>query len=211
MNRIPQYRECAGAVRESEPALRPQAPCASRERLAGGVRMNLVEKFWSRVAMIPFHECWEWNGARTSSGYGSFKFKGKRYVASRASWEIHFGQVPSGLYVCHHCDNPGCVRPDHLFIGTSSDNMLDASSKGRLHNQFVGISHCKRGHEFTAANTFVYRGKRCCRACDSLRKRLYYHSADPTLDNLCEPYATTLRASRESTDALIRKACGGRR
>jgi len=75
--------------------------------------------------------CWEWQaGLRT--GYGIIKVEGKSLGAHRLSWMIYNGDMPEGLYVCHKCDNPKCVNPDHLFIGSHSDNMKDAFNKGRL-------------------------------------------------------------------------------
>ena len=71
--------------------------------------------------------CWYWVGALTSKGRGNFRGRS----APRRAWELFIGQVPRELYVCHHCDNPACVRPDHLFLGTQCDNMQDMVRKGR--------------------------------------------------------------------------------
>lgn len=98
----------------------------------------LAEKFWAKVAMIPFHECWEWTGARFRRGYGHLNTIGRaEKQAHRISWELNFGPIPNAMWVLHRCDNPSCVRPDHLFLGTRSDNMLDCLAKGR-HNFMRG-------------------------------------------------------------------------
>lgn len=90
-------------------------------------------RFWKYVAIIPFHECWEWIGTKTS-GYGYFG-TGQRCskvgLAHRFSYELHYGPFDKSLDVCHKCDNPGCVRPEHLFLGTHQDNMADKIKKGR--------------------------------------------------------------------------------
>lgn len=89
--------------------------------------------FWSMVAKSD--GCWVWTGTRWSTGYG--RLVGGR-AAHRVAWELTNGPIPRGLLVCHHCDNPPCCRPDHLFLGTSKDNAMDASAKGRL---LTGKSH----------------------------------------------------------------------
>lgn len=77
-------------------------------------------RFWMKVKSGP--DCWEWQ-ATNLNGYGLLGVNGRSVRAPRFSWELHFG---------HHCDNPRCVRPDHLFLGTNRDNMRDAFKKGRL-------------------------------------------------------------------------------
>jgi len=75
--------------------------------------------------------CWIWQGSRNTSGYGCLTHRYKNYRAHRFSWIIYRGEIPSGMWVLHHCDNPLCVRPDHLFLGTAADNTADMVKKGR--------------------------------------------------------------------------------
>jgi hypothetical protein len=87
--------------------------------------------FWSHVRFSP--GCWTWTGAKLWSGYGAVKVNGRTYRAHRVSWELtRPSPIPRGIYVCHVCDNPPCVRPDHLFLGNQRDNIRDASAKGRM-------------------------------------------------------------------------------
>lgn len=86
---------------------------------------SLKLKFWGQVRKS--NRCWTWKGALFENGYG--QLQGLR--AHRISWTIHFGKIPEGLLVLHKCDNPSCVNPVHLFLGTHQDNMTDMKSKGR--------------------------------------------------------------------------------
>jgi hypothetical protein len=91
--------------------------------------MTLQERFEKRVE--PSDECWLWTGAKTSKGYGYLKVKGKTVMAKRISYEFFVGRLVEGMEICHTCDNPPCVRPDHLWQGTHLQNMHDRDSKGR--------------------------------------------------------------------------------
>lgn len=90
---------------------------------------SFEERFWEKVDKSG--ECWIWIGARNPSGYGKIKSGDTTKDSHRASWEINYGEIPEGMCVCHVCDNPPCVNPGHLFLGTYGDNMRDMYSKGR--------------------------------------------------------------------------------
>lgn len=155
---------------------------------------SIAERLWSQIERT--ENCWLWHGP-VRGRYGHIYANGKNRAAHRIAYGLTFGPIPDGLLVLHHCDNPVCVRPDHLFLGTARDNTLDMYAKGRA---WVGDRHwtrrfpeqareicaamrarkatkplrssCRgRGHEFTPENTLIEaNGKRHCRAC----KRIAY-------------------------------------
>jgi hypothetical protein len=92
-------------------------------------KRTLADKFWNKVDKGA--GCWEWAGCRHLNGYGVIGHNYKTYLAHRVSYEISFGIIPEGMLVCHKCDNRSCVNPDHLFIGSYHDNVIDMISKGR--------------------------------------------------------------------------------
>ena len=87
----------------------------------------LNARFWAKVRIA--EGCWEWTGGGHT--YGQIKIEGRMRLAHHVSYELAHGPIPPGVQVLHHCDNPGCVRPDHLFLGTQSDNLRDMVAKGR--------------------------------------------------------------------------------
>lgn len=89
-----------------------------------------MKRFFDKVEKTDY--CWIWTGGGRGQGYGALKFKGKIVDAHRVSYELHYGEIPKGMFVCHTCDNRKCVNPDHLFLGTQKDNMRDCKNKGRL-------------------------------------------------------------------------------
>uniref|UniRef100_A0A6M3KG70 Putative homing endonuclease n=1 Tax=viral metagenome TaxID=1070528 RepID=A0A6M3KG70_9ZZZZ len=92
----------------------------------------IADRFFSKFTVGAEDECWVWQ-AGTTKGYGSIwdNEKNRMVEAHRVSWEIHFGPIPDGMCVLHNCDNPPCVNPGHLFLGTKSDNSKDMYAKGR--------------------------------------------------------------------------------
>ncbi len=152
---------------------------------------TLLERFWDKVEMIPFHSCWEWTGATNQDGYGIIGTGegGKTsFRVHRMSYALHVGPIPEGKVVCHSCDNPGCVRPEHLFIGTMKDNNADRCAKGRTKGLFqpgtlspgsvknLAKTHCPHGHAYAGDNLAIYQGRRHCKTCALERARR--HRAD---------------------------------
>ena len=124
----------------------------------------MIERFWAKVEITD--GCWLWLGAKQPSGYGNF-WTGRRFeTAHRISYELASRTpIGVGLYVCHHCDNPQCTRPDHLFLGTAKDNNADAAAKGHTYRH-PQREYCKYGHRLEGDNLYFYpSGKRSCRTC----------------------------------------------
>ncbi len=90
-----------------------------------------IARFWSHVNILGDNDCWEWKKYTQKEGYGRFKHDKKPLRAHRVSWIIHNGVIPNDLCILHKCDNPPCVNPSHLFLGTRADNAKDRDAKGR--------------------------------------------------------------------------------
>lgn len=133
--------------------------------------MTNKERFWSKVDFS--YECWVWTGTK-AGGYGRFYLNRRMMPAHRYSWTETSGPIPDGLMVLHKCDNPSCVRPDHLFLGTQSDNMLDASAKNRIHRATRTVTHCLRGHELVGDQVRIrLDGSKLCRVCEAARRGIH--------------------------------------
>ncbi len=102
--------------------------CAMRSK----PQPSLEDRFWDKVKKLSENGCWIFTGCVSKDGYGCFHVgQNKRAGAHRVSYELNVGEIPFGMNVCHKCDNPSCVNPNHLFIGTQQDNIKDMISKGR--------------------------------------------------------------------------------
>lgn len=126
-----------------------------------------MERFWSKVNKKTNSGCWEWTARKNDDGYGTIKINNKQCYSHRFSWQLFNGFILKGLFVLHKCDNPSCVNPDHLFLGTKKDNAKDRDNKGRGlkgRKKPVTIEHGR--------NRYVYHKCRCivCR----IAERDYY-------------------------------------
>ena len=168
------------------------------------MRRSLEDRFFDRVIPEPNSGCWLWEGSQIRGGYGVISLGGRdgaNISAHRASMIIHGHVLPHGSIVLHKCDNPPCVNPDHLTIGTQSDNMRDMVAKGREYSRDlrslrmkgkaqnriakIGSDHwnfgnrqstCKHGHEMTSENIIIGSdGARRCKLCNRASALARYH------------------------------------
>ncbi len=146
----------------------------ARKGVKGFVSVPPRERFWDKVDLSAGpNKCWLWLGA-TNTRYGMFWCGGRQVKAHRFSWEMVHGPIPDGLLVCHRCDNPPCVNPSHLFLGSMSDNILDAVAKGRhVPGGNALRTHCRNGHQFSGANVRLNKhGHRACLTCKNHYNRV---------------------------------------
>lgn len=140
----------------------------------------LYKSFFNSVDVGPAAFCWVWKGRIRQDGYGSIAKRGTRaghFLAHRISWLLHFGEIPPGLFVLHSCDNPPCVNPHHLGLGTNNDNIRDMIKKRRHHSHKK--TACPRGHPYDRfAPRLTKDGSpgiaRQCRRCSNAASAKYY-------------------------------------
>lgn len=179
-------------------------------------RRSVEETYWRYTERRGPSECWPWKGNRNRAGYGRIfrRDQGFSIYAHRAAWVIAQGQdFPEGLIACHHCDNPSCVNPAHIYPGTYLQNAADAHARGRQPNKkLVAGGTCRKGHLLTD-DLIAHRpdGFRECIACRRERDRKarrWVKRTRPTARGLLAALLDALgdRASLPENAALVASA-----
>lgn len=134
---------------------------------------NFLDKF-IRLTRIDENGCLIWVGHTTRDGYPRVTYKGRSRFVHRLGWTMARGPIPTGMVLCHSCDNPSCVNIDHLRVGTQNDNVQDMVSKGRHYRIHKTLGVCRRGHAMTDENTYTKKcGYTYCRTCIKITKQKY--------------------------------------
>ena len=165
-----------------------------------------IVRFWFKVRIRKPGQCWPWRAGRLQKGYGTFSIggRGPNFLAHRVAWEIVHGRVPAGLCVLHHCDNPCCVNPGHLWVGTHADNTQDALRKKRL-RPATGKRHGTHTHP----ECFRGERRRTAKLTEGLVRdlRKAYAKGDTTFTALGQEYGvsyvTVRNAVRGETWAYV--------
>jgi hypothetical protein len=140
----------------------------------------ITDRFWSKVDVRSPWDCWEWTGPRNDlrGGYGTFterRASGRRtWRAHRLAYELTFGGIPAGLVVRHACDNPPCVNPLHLLVGTQKQNLADMMLRGR----HTARPHeaCPEGHVYAEHGRFYPSGRKVCLICKRDRELTWWYA-----------------------------------
>lgn len=126
------------------------------------------------LCIMDANGCWLYQGFLRHNGYGCISYRCKNWVTHRLAYHLTKGEIPKGMDVCHTCDVRNCCNPEHLWVGTRQDNMIDMSKKKRHPQQ--AKTHCFRGHEFTPENTYwakhIKTFLRSCKICARARGRI---------------------------------------
>lgn len=204
--------QCGSAFTLPPSQANPRKYCSRRcQGLSHRIPVDVA--FWRRVNKTD--TCWLWTGV-VVNGYGALSADARKNMrASRLSWEMHHGPIPPGMLVCHKCDTPLCVNPDHLFLGSGRDNMQDCLRKGRFtqaykpRNRVLSESDVRRIRELCAKGVSqavlakeygVHRNTICQRANSDYRERETAESAAGVW------YASTIAEARKTKTPLTPEA-----
>lgn len=133
---------------------------------------NTVEAFWANVEKTD--SCWIWRGCKDKDGYGLWTINYKQWRGHRFSFWVTHGKINTKSMICHTCDNPSCVNPDHLYEGNATTNNRDTVNRGRYTNVFKERTHCFNGHLFEGENLYYDSKKRVCKICRRIHDKNRY-------------------------------------
>lgn len=184
--------------------------------------MTIEQRFSSRVEVNDETGCHEWSGGK--DGYGKYGLltigkwgsehisrsrpaNGRKCVAHRVAWEIYKGPIPAGMLVCHSCDNTLCVNPDHLFLGTQKENMMDMDSKGRRVVR-GRPSHCPRGHKYSDENLYRQDGKGSGTCLTCRRERWSEWRESPNARGIKPAPGRPVMSINEKIEVAAKYRCG---
>ena len=144
-------------------------------KVRGGIT---EEQFWGYVNTRDPDECWDWTRGKDQAGYGIVLLNGRRDRTHRIAWSLTRGDIPAGLFVCHHCDRPSCCNPNHLFLGSNSENIEDARRKGRM--SLPPVNRGEDHYNTNMTNELV------------MAARLKYATGKYTLRDIANEYKTSI-------------------
>lgn len=142
-------------------------------RVVGGavIDRDVVGRLRAKTASSP-GGCWLWMGSLDEHGYGQAQFRGRLGFAHRVAYTLYRGEIPDGLELDHLCRVTACINPWHLEAVTHKENLRRSPLLAEIRAKRLAITHCPHGHPYDVANTYIYKGRRNCRACGNLRRRV---------------------------------------
>lgn len=151
--------------------------------IGGKSGRTIDQRLWNRV-VVDNKGCWNWTGTKDTKGYGSIRFNKKGYWVHRFAWQLTYGEIPVSLMVCHRCDNPSCINPAHLFLGTAKDNSIDMMQKNRGGKGRFIRGHLPYNTKFTEEVIREIRSRYSKEAVTQTQLAQYYGTSQGHITNI---------------------------